>query len=414
MLVSIAASEAFLAAASLVYAIDLLRHPVRPRFPPIKLPLALFCLGTVVSLGWAENTAVGWLAVRKLDLFVIWLLAANLIVSAAHLNILYRALFFESAAAGLVAAGQFVVLYRRIEATHPDRLYASLAGERITGFMGHWMNFGGQQMLSFAALLAFVLLGAGAAAGSGKPGREPEEPKPQGEGKAAPRSLRRSTLAWLALAIVAASIVLNFTRGVWLGCFVAAVYLAARSKPRWLWAFAAFVVLAYFAAPGLVRQRLRSVLHPSSDPSASIRFEMWQAGWEMIRKHPWTGVGPNNVMEVYPLYLPAGKALVAGYHEHLHNDFLEIAAERGLPCGAAWLWLMAALAWNAWKIRRRLAAELRPTWIADAALAAWLAFMVEGCFEFNFGASPVLMTFLFISSTPFVLEGFKPPKASAH
>ncbi len=414
MLVSIAASEALLAAAGLAYALDLLRHPVRPRFPPIKLPLALFCLGTLVSLGWAENPAVGWLAVRKLVLFVIWLLAANLIVSAAHLDILYRALFFESAVAGLVAAGQFVVLYRRIEATHPGRLYASLAGERITGFMGHWMNFGGQQMLSFAALLAFLLLGAGAAAGSEKLGRPPEGPKPPGEGKAAPGSLRRRTLEWLALAIVATSIVLNFTRGVWLGCFVAVVYLAARSKPRWLWAFAAFVVLAYFAAPGLVRQRLESLRHPSADPSASIRFEMWQAGWGMIRRHPWTGVGPNNVMEVYPLYLPSGKALMAGYHEHLHNDFLEIAAERGLPCGAAWLWLMAALAWNAWKIRRRLATELRPAWIADAALAGWLAFMVEGCFEFNFGASPVLMTFLFISSTPFVVGGLEPPKASAH
>jgi hypothetical protein len=41
-------------------------------------------------------------------------------------------------------------------------------------------------------------------------------------------------------------------------------------------------------------------------------------------------------------------------------------------------------------------------WIADAALAAWLAFLVEGCFEFNFGTSPVLMMFLFVTSTPFI------------
>lgn len=411
MLVSIAAFEAFLAAAGLVYALDLLRHPVAPRFPPIKLPLALFCLGTVVSLGWAENPAVGWLAVRKLVLFAIWLFAANLIVSATLLETLYRALFFESAMAGLVAAGQFVVLYRRIEATHPGRVYASLAGERITGFMGHWMNFGGQQMLSFAALLAFLLLGAGAAAGSGKLSRVPEGPRREGEGQAVSEPLGRRTLGWLALTLVATSVVLNFTRGVWLGCFVAVVYLVARSKPRWLWAFPAFVVLAYFAAPRLVRQRVESLRHPSADPSVSIRFEMWQAGWGMIRKHPWTGVGPNNVMEVYPLYLPADKALVAGYHEHLHNNFLEIAAERGLPCFAAWLWLMGALAWNAWKIRRRLAAERRPAWIADAAFAAWLAFIVEGCFEFNFGTSPTLVMFLFISSTPFVLEGLELPKA---
>jgi hypothetical protein len=42
--------------------------------------------------------------------------------------------------------------------------------------------------------------------------------------------------------------------------------------------------------------------------------------------------------------------------------------------------------------------------MAEAAFAGWLAFLVEGCFEFNFGTSPVLMLFLFAASTPFVAE----------
>jgi hypothetical protein len=33
--------------------------------------------------------------------------------------------------------------------------------------------------------------------------------------------------------------------------------------------------------------------------------------------------------------------------------------------------------------------------------------MAEGCFEFNFGTSPVLMVFLFISSTPFLVNQFE-------
>jgi hypothetical protein len=65
---------------------------------------------------------------------------------------------------------------------------------------------------------------------------------------------------------------------------------------------------------------------------------------------------------------------------------------------------MAALAWHFVKIRRRLVREGRPTWTTDAALAAWLALVVEGCFEFNFGTSPVLMLFLFVTSTPFVVD----------
>ena len=31
-----------------------------------------------------------------------------------------------------------------------------------------------------------------------------------------------------------------------------------------------------------------------------------------------------------------------------------------------------------------------------------MAFLVEGIFEFNFGTSPVLMAFLFVTCTPFI------------
>jgi hypothetical protein len=65
---------------------------------------------------------------------------------------------------------------------------------------------------------------------------------------------------------------------------------------------------------------------------------------------------------------------------------------------------MLALGWHILRIRRRLSGG---RWIADAAFAAWLAFVTEGFFEFNFGASPVLMVFLFVMSTPFVTENLE-------
>ena len=393
-LLSIAAAQAFLAAASIFYAIHLLQDRPAIAFPPVKLALALFCLTTLVSLARAADPAVSWFAVRKLVLFLILLLAVNLVQSAGHLVALYRGLFIESAVAGLVGAAQFVRQYRSVRALHPDRVYFYMTAERIRGFMGHWMNFGGQQLLVYSALAAFLLLGARRARG------------PSGLLLPTPRF---RLLWWTLGGVIAASIVLNFTRGVWLGCFVATVYLVARVRPRWLWVLPALVVVGYAAAPGLVRHRLNSLRHPSDDPSLAIRFEMWQVGLRMIETHPWVGVGPDNVMEVYTQYLAPGKPAVLGYHEHLHNDYFQFAAERGLPNLVAWLWLMAALLRGAWRIRRVRAAR-RPEadsgllWIVEAAIAAWLAFMVEGCFEFNFGTSPVLMTFLFIASTPFVVE----------
>jgi hypothetical protein len=66
-----------------------------------------------------------------------------------------------------------------------------------------------------------------------------------------------------------------------------------------------------------------------------------------------------------------------------------------------WVWFMLALLGQFWRTRRQ-AGPLR--WVAEAALAGWLAVVVEGCFEFNFGSSPVLMLFLFLVSTPTIVE----------
>jgi putative inorganic carbon (HCO3(-)) transporter len=390
-LISLAASQAMLAVSALFYAVHLLRARPEVHFPPIKLPLALFSLGTVLAVFGAENPAVGWFAVRKLVLFLILLLGANLVTSGKHLGFLFRGLFLASALAGVVGASQFIVQYRAARALHPEHIYASMTSERITGFMGHWMNFGGQQMLAFVALSAFLLFGARGSAdrtGSGD----------SGLGIRGSSSLiSRQPLWWAVWLIVAVSIVLNFTRGVWLGCFVAGVYLVARWRPRWLLLVPAVIVIGYFAAPSLVQRRIEILRHPKSDPALSIRFEMWRVAGRMIREHPWLGVGPNNIEQVYALYLPPGKSPEPGYHSHLHNNFFQFGAERGLPVLVAWVWMMVALGWHFWRLRRELRVR---RWIAEAAFAAWLALMVEGCFEFNFGTSPVLMLFLFIASAP--------------
>ncbi len=372
-LVSIAVTQAFLALAGLLYAAHLLRnHPPRIAFPRIKLPLLLFCLFTVISVFWATNQAAGWFAVRKLVLFLIILLAINLITSRRHLVWLWKGLAIEAAIVGLIAAGQFVRQYRMVSAEHPHHIYPYLITTRITGLMGDWMNFGGQQMLVFIMLAAFLLL-----------------------------ALRVRPMWWAVAGVVALSIALNLTRGVWLGCFCAAVYLLWLWKPKWVLALPVLAVLIYLFAPRVVHERLWLALHPTDDPALAIRFEMWQVGLNMVRTHPWVGVGPNNIPQVYDLYLPKGRAPLAGYHYHLHDNFIQFAAERGLPCLFAWMWLMAALLWQMWKVRGRCKTG---RWMIEGAIAGWLAFVVEGFFEFNFGTSPVLMVFLFVVATPFVVE----------
>jgi O-antigen ligase len=381
-----------LAGAGILYVIHLLQARPRVIFLPVKLPLALFCVLSVVSLFSAANPQVAGFAVRKLVLFLIWLLAMNLVVSAQQLHRLLQGLFLVSLLTSVVGIAQFVIQYRDVRAHHPGELYSYLTSTRIHGFMGHWMHFGGQQMLVFVFLLAFLLLS------------QPRKSKLElGNSETDHRTFRLqfpvSALWWVLLAFVTISIILNFTRGVWLGCFLGGIYLLTRWKPMWLLALPILLALAYVGAPSLIRERIHLAMHPTQEHALSIRLEMWRVALRMIRAHPWVGVGPNNIEEVYDLYLPQGKTPEVGYHSHFHNNFLQFGAERGLPCLAAWVWLMAALGWNTWKLRRQLSTQ---RWIADAAFAAWVAFLAEGCFEFNFGTSPVLMAFLFFTSTPFI------------
>ena len=390
--ISLAASQAFLAGAAILYVIHLWEARPRVLFLPVKLPLALFCVLTVVSIFWATDPRAGGFAVKKLVLFLIWLLAMNVVVSAGHLRRLLQGLFLVSFLASLVGIVQFVIQYRDVRAHHPSELYHTLTSTRIHGFMGHWMNFGGQQMLVFVFLLAFLLLA------NGRNSRIEIRNSRAGR-RILSFEFRVSFFWWTVLALVVVCIILNFTRGVWLGCFLGGIYLLARWRPKWLWALPVLLALAYVGAPSLVRERLHLAMHPTQEPALSIRLEMWSVALRMIRAHPWVGVGPDNIEGVYDLYLPPGKTPEVGYHSHVHNDYLQFGAERGLPCLAAWVWLMGALGWYTWKLRRRLS---RQRWIADASLAAWVAFLAEGCFEFNFGTSPVLMAFLFVTSTPFI------------
>ena len=64
---------------------------------------------------------------------------------------------------------------------------------------------------------------------------------------------------------------------------------------------------------------------------------------------------------------------------------LQIAAERGLPALAAWLWFIVVLLRDFWRKSRSSPLRSLPT----AALASVVAMLAAGMFEYNFGDSGV-------------------------
>jgi O-antigen ligase len=85
---------------------------------------------------------------------------------------------------------------------------------------------------------------------------------------------------------------------------------------------------------------------------------------------------------------------------HLHNVPVQIAAERGLPALAVWIWFVASVTRSLWARVRRS----RVPAIAAAALASVAAMLAAGLFEYNFGDSEFLMLFLVMITAPFAAD----------
>ena len=90
---------------------------------------------------------------------------------------------------------------------------------------------------------------------------------------------------------------------------------------------------------------------------------------------------------------------------HLHNVPMQIAAERGLPALAAWLWMIAILTIDmVRRLKLPASAETDTRFLAAAALGCMVAMVAAGLAEYNFGDSEFLMLFLVLMTLPYAAK----------
>jgi O-antigen ligase len=145
---------------------------------------------------------------------------------------------------------------------------------------------------------------------------------------------------------------------------------------------------------------IRDASRQTATTEASVRSNqdrvaMIRSGIRIIKDHPLTGVGPDMVMDVYPVY--RDKTAVNQLNPHLHNVPVQIAAERGLPALAVWLSFVFVLVRDF--LRQRRAGTF--AFLPNAGLAIVAAMLTAGMFEYNFGDSEFLMLFLLLVTLPY-------------
>jgi O-antigen ligase len=206
--------------------------------------------------------------------------------------------------------------------------------------------------------------------------------------------------AWL---LAAAGLALTYVRGAWIGFAAGALTAVAGLGRRGLVAALALVLLLPALVLGLpgVRERLRT-LATLKDETTRDRLAMLDAGRRLVADHPLVGIGPGQVKHVYPRVAPP-QALRRST-SHLHNTPLQIAVERGIVGLVAWLGVFVTFLARGVAVLR----ALPPTAAADralvlGALAAIVAFLAGGLFEYNFGDTEVLLVAVALMALPFAL-----------
>ena len=77
------------------------------------------------------------------------------------------------------------------------------------------------------------------------------------------------------------------------------------SEPSTLVLVPLLALLSYVAMPFQVRERVWSVVTPHGElDSNTHRSVTRRTGWEMIKAHPWLGLGPEQIKPQFDAYVP--------------------------------------------------------------------------------------------------------------
>jgi len=352
---SIAIAEILLSVAIVCWFVMHLSRRERLDAPAFFWPLVGYAMLTLLAAGFSRNPVISVPDCKQLSLFLLVPVVYDFARGPRARNFL-TVIITVGAVSALVGIVQFAVLNYDV------------LGRRPQGTLSHWMTYSGTLMLVICTAVARLLY-----------------------------DTRDRGWAAVVMPALVVSLVLTSTRSAWVGATagVGMLFLLRDFRLMGILPIAAAIFIAL--SPTQFTDRMYSIFD-LNDPTSRDRVAMLQAGVAIVEDHPLTGVGPDMVRHVYPEYRVA--TAVQESNIHLHNVPMQIAAERGLPALAMWLWFIGSLLWGLKPLVDR--SRQRP--LASVAVAVTVAMLLAGLFEYNFGDSEFLMLFLILVTLPFAAD----------
>jgi O-antigen ligase len=350
--VSIALAGILLAGTLAAWVATLVRDRVRPSAPRFIVPLIVYAGVTLLASVFSVDPVTSFIDSKQLLLFAVVPAVYDLARGrrAATVIDVIVTVGAASAAFGIIQYGML----------HYDSLRL-----RPQGALTHYMTYSGVIMLVICAATARLVFGS-----------------------------RDRVWPALVMPALVVALALTLSRNAWVGACVAIGLLLVLKDLRLSAVLPVIVAVLFAIAPDGITSRMMSMFDVQ-DPSNQDRLAMIEVGARIVANDPLTGVGPNMVPRVYETYRP--DYAINPTNPHLHNVPLQIAAERGLPALVIWVWFVVAVVVALFRVFR----QSRDRALAATGLAAVVAMLAAGLFEYNFGDSEFLMLFLVVITLPF-------------
>lgn len=336
---------------------------IRQLYFPLLRPFSAFLLVSVLTTILAVEPLASLRELRNVLEVLVFYLIVNQVSTEERGTALVRVLIITTTG---------IALYGLLQSLLHGVNY------RVHGTMGSKMTFAGLLMLVNLMTLAQLLF-----------------------------RIQRRQLLWTvpALLLITAALLMTQTRSAWGGLIVGCCMLFGLRKKVLLLAVPLIACIALLVVPPTIRMRALSMAN-RQEVTAQERFSMWSSGIRIIRDHPWTGIGLGAMTRIYPHYKEPDSPIDPKRRiGHLHNNIIQVAAERGLLGLACWLWVWGAYGYHTWRIYERLGPEHgQAKALVVGSLASVLAFHIEGLFEYTFGDSEVITLTYFLMALPFVVQ----------
>lgn len=223
----------------------------------------------------------------------------------------------------------------------------------ITSSFNHCNGFGAYLIIPFALCVAFL--------------KSPSVLK-----------LRAYLFILLLTIILVFCIFHTYSRGTWIGVFIALLTMLLISKRVIIISTVVIFISILFFIPEF-RNILFSIFQTGGD---SDRFKYWQVAVTMFKENPFLGKGTGTFMVYFSKYMPSL------YPAYAHNCYLQILAESGIFSLIAFLGFVSLVIYKG--IRKFF---LKRDPILLGGICGLVGFLVHSFFEVNLYSLPLAMLF---------------------